>query len=77
MKPNRKLWQWLGVVFVVSFAALGWLGREIYLAAPPIPEAAPVITATLSSSRRIASSRLAPRWVARPARCGRGCANRG
>ena len=39
MKPNRKLWQWLGVVFVLSFAALGWLGREIYLAAPPIPEA--------------------------------------
>ena len=39
MKPNRKMWQWLGVVFVVSFAALGWLGREIYLAAPPIPNA--------------------------------------
>jgi len=33
------LWQWLGVVFVLSFAALGWLGREIYLAAPPIPAA--------------------------------------
>src|SRR5690348_240619 len=33
---NRKLWQWLGVVFVLSFAALGFLGREIYLAAPPI-----------------------------------------
>ena len=39
MKPTRKLWQWLGVVFVSSFAALGWLGREIYLAAPPIPNA--------------------------------------
>jgi nitric oxide reductase subunit B len=37
VKPNRKLWQWLGVVFVLSFAALGFLGREIYLAAPPIP----------------------------------------
>jgi nitric oxide reductase subunit B len=36
VKPNRKLWQWLGVVFVLSFAALGFLGREIYLAAPPI-----------------------------------------
>jgi nitric oxide reductase subunit B len=33
------LWQWLGVVFVLSFAALGYLGREIYLAAPPIPKA--------------------------------------
>ncbi len=39
MKPTRKLWQWLGVVFVLSFAALGYLGREIYLAAPPIPSA--------------------------------------
>ena len=39
MRPTRKLWHWLGVVFVLSFAALGWLGREIYLAAPPIPEA--------------------------------------
>jgi len=39
VRPTRKLWQWLGVVFVLSFAALGWLGREIYLAAPPIPEA--------------------------------------
>ena len=39
MRPNRKLWQWLGVVFVLSFAALGYLGREIYLAAPPIPQA--------------------------------------
>ena len=43
MKPTRTLWQWLGVVFVLSFAALGWLGREIYLAAPPIPDA--VVTA--------------------------------
>ncbi len=39
MKPTRRLWQWLGVVFVLSFAALGYLGREIYLAAPPIPGA--------------------------------------
>jgi len=37
MSPTRKLWQWLAVVFVLSFAALGYLGREIYLAAPPIP----------------------------------------
>jgi len=38
VKPARKLWQSLGIVFVLSFAALGWLGREIYLAAPPIPK---------------------------------------
>ena len=37
MKPTRSLWRWLAVVFVLSFAALGYLGREIYLAAPPIP----------------------------------------
>ena len=37
MSPTRKLWQTLGIVFVLSFAALLWLGREIYLAAPPIP----------------------------------------
>ena len=37
MKSNRKLWSWLGLVFVLSFAALLYLGREIYLAAPPYP----------------------------------------
>ena len=37
MKPGRRLWQCLAVVFVLSFGVLGWLGREIYLAAPPIP----------------------------------------
>ena len=38
MQPTRKLWTCLGIVFVVSFAILGYLGREIYLAAPPYPE---------------------------------------
>jgi nitric oxide reductase subunit B len=38
MQSTRKLWLGLGVVFFLSFAALGWLGREIYLAAPPIPD---------------------------------------
>jgi len=33
---NRKLWKWLAAIFVLSFAALGWVGREIYLAAPPV-----------------------------------------
>jgi len=36
MQPTRNLWRWLAVVFFLSFAALGWLGREIYLSAPPI-----------------------------------------
>ncbi|HYC35561.1 MAG TPA: nitric-oxide reductase large subunit [Usitatibacter sp.] len=34
---NRKLWTWLGIIFVVSFAVLGYLGGEIYRAAPPYP----------------------------------------
>jgi nitric oxide reductase subunit B len=38
MQSTRRLWWGLGLVFVLSFAALGWLGREIYLAAPPIAE---------------------------------------
>ena len=38
MNATSRLWRGLGVVFVLSFAVLGWLGREIYLAAPPIPK---------------------------------------
>ena len=38
MNPTKKLWTWLGIVFVLSFAALGSLGHETYLAAPPYPE---------------------------------------
>jgi nitric oxide reductase subunit B len=37
MLADRRLWQVLAAVFVLSFAVLGWMGREIYLAAPPIP----------------------------------------
>jgi nitric oxide reductase subunit B len=36
MHGAARLWKWLGAIFVLSFAVLGWLGREIYLAAPPI-----------------------------------------
>jgi nitric oxide reductase subunit B len=32
------LWRWLALVFVLSFGALGWLGWQIYLQAPPIPD---------------------------------------
>ena len=39
MKTNQRLWRWLGLIFVLSFGALGYLGRQIYLAAPPIPQA--------------------------------------
>ena len=37
MHATRKLWTWLAVICVVSFAILGWVGTEIYLKAPPIP----------------------------------------
>ena len=37
MSSTSKLWRGLAIVFILSFGALGWLGREIYLAAPPIP----------------------------------------
>ena len=36
---TRKLWKWLGIIFLLSFGVLGFLGYEIYLKAPPIPQA--------------------------------------
>ncbi|MGM9488450.1 nitric-oxide reductase large subunit [Ideonella sp. YS5] len=38
-----RLWRWLALVCVLSFGALGYLGWQIYLSAPPIPRA--VVTA--------------------------------
>jgi nitric oxide reductase subunit B len=37
MKSSSRLWRWLGLIFVLSFGALGYLGYEIYLSKPPIP----------------------------------------
>jgi len=39
MNTNRRLWRWLGLIFVLSFGTLGYLGWQIYLTAPPIPKA--------------------------------------
>src|SRR5512138_878918 len=39
MNSTRRLWRWLAFVFVLSFGALGYLGYQIYLSAPPIPKA--------------------------------------
>lgn len=39
MKNTKMLWRWLGLVFVLSFGALGFFGWQIYLSAPPIPKA--------------------------------------
>jgi nitric oxide reductase subunit B len=44
MTNSRKLWTWLGAIFVVSFAILGLIGRDIYVQAPPVPEK--VVTAS-------------------------------
>lgn len=38
MNMTRKLWLWLGAIFLLSFAVLGLLGREIFVKAPPVPE---------------------------------------
>ena len=38
MKNTRRLWRWLGLICVLSFGALGYLGWQIYLSAPPIPK---------------------------------------
>jgi len=38
MNTSNRLWRWLGLIFVLSFGALGYLGWQIYLTAPPIPK---------------------------------------
>jgi len=38
MHATRKLWTWLALICVLSFAALSWVGTEIYVKAPPIPD---------------------------------------
>jgi len=37
MQSTRRLWAVLGLTMLVSFSILGWLGRDIYLTKPPIP----------------------------------------
>jgi nitric oxide reductase subunit B len=37
MHATRRLWTWLAIICVLSFATLLMVGREIYLKAPPIP----------------------------------------
>ena len=38
MANSRKLWLWLGTIFLISFAILGQLGWDMYVKAPPVPE---------------------------------------
>ena len=44
MTYSKKLWLWLDGIFILSFAILGLIGREIYVKAPPVP--ASVVSAT-------------------------------
>src|SRR5688500_7329162 len=62
MNSTRKLWTWLGVIFVLSFAVLLWIGREIYLAAPPYPEVKTEAGATLYTAAQIKEGQRA--WLA-------------
>src|SRR6188474_367728 len=39
MTDTRKLWKVLGTILLFSFGLLLFMGREIYLAAPPMPSA--------------------------------------
>ena len=66
MEYSKKLWLWLGGIFILSFAVLGLIGREIYVEAPPVPEK--VVTASILDAMmpRIASTASAPTCSARP-----------
>ena len=57
MAQSRKLWLWLAVVFFISFGILGFLGREIYVQAPPVPERVVTPTATILTKADIESGR--------------------
>ncbi|MEP7297144.1 MAG: nitric-oxide reductase large subunit [Burkholderiales bacterium] len=63
MNNNNRLWRWLAFIFVLSFGALGYLGYQIYLTAPPIPKS--VVTAdgtVLFTGEQIQSGQQA--WMA-------------
>ena len=63
MRTTNRLWTVLAIVFVLSFGALGWLGREIYLAAPPIPQTVKAVSGeTLFTASQIRQGQHA--WLA-------------
>ncbi len=58
MSDNRNLWKVLGAVMLLSFGILLFLGREIYLTAPPVPAAVQTTTgATLFTEDDIQTGR--------------------
>ncbi|MBL8301720.1 MAG: nitric-oxide reductase large subunit, partial [Ideonella sp.] len=63
MMSNQRLWRWLALIFVLSFGALGFIGYQIHLSAPPIPRA--VVSAdgsTLFTGEQIRAGQRA--WLA-------------
>ena len=38
MDTTRKLWLGLGALLVASFGILLWMGRDVHLEAPPLPQ---------------------------------------
>ena len=44
MNNTSRLWKVLAALLVVSFGILLYFGREIYLAAPPMPTAVKTVT---------------------------------
>src|SRR5688572_33331359 len=62
MNATRKRWAWLGVVFVLSFGSVLFLGREIYLAAPPYREVKTEAGQTLFTASQLKEGQRA--WLA-------------
>ena len=61
MNNTSRLWKVLGALLVVSFGILLYFGREIYLAAPPMPTAVKTVTGqTLFTQADIEAGRVIP-----------------
>jgi nitric oxide reductase subunit B len=56
----KRLWICLTAVIVVSFAILGYYGREIYRQAPPVPERVVTSTGDLLWHGNTMTRRLTP-----------------
>jgi nitric oxide reductase subunit B len=53
MHATKKLWTWLAIICLLSFTVLGWVGREIYLKAPPIAQVVDDTGAILYTSEQV------------------------
>ena len=63
MHDTRRLWKILGAIMALSFGILLFLGREIYLTAPPVPTAVRTTTGqTLFTGADIQTGRRSFEW---------------